>query len=174
MLPPSGKGKSITLDWHHNLQCDATSKLKLRIIRKGTEYRNSEETEEVKVSSSSKNAPNFGVCEESVRMESRPCSKPEIMCSKEKIIICTWFKWEDGKCRQLACELKVYVQLSNKTLHQPGVSEFINLIPNQQGIITRCHAHHRFTVDYVIVWNQICKRSLPTLKEKQKDQMTHC
>ena len=63
--------------------------------------------------------------------------------------------------------------ISHKLLCRPGVSKLINLIPNHYTRITRFNAHHRFSVDHVITWNQTWKRRpLPIRSGRQRDWVT--
>ena len=60
-------------------------------------------------------------------------------------------------------------------LCQWGINRLINLISNHYTTITRFHAHHRFEADHVIRWNQAWKRrSFPTMKGRQRNQVTLC
>ena len=64
------------LAWHHHLQ-DLMLGCGLELLERVlTEWRNPEEMEDVMVSGSSKDVSNSGVSRESVRMKSKPCSKP--------------------------------------------------------------------------------------------------
>ena len=70
-------GARRTLAWYHNiwdLMLGASCSLEVSEIVL-TEWRNPEETEDVKASGSSKDVSNSDVSMESVRMESKPCSK---------------------------------------------------------------------------------------------------
>ena len=72
-----GTGARRALVQHHNLQdlvLEANGSLELS-ERVPTEQRNPEVTEDVMASDSSRKVSNSGVSRESVRMESKPCSK---------------------------------------------------------------------------------------------------
>ena len=62
----------------------ARSKLWFRSIRNGTEWRNPEETEDEMATGSSKEVHNSVVSNETVRMESKPCSKSTTAISKKE------------------------------------------------------------------------------------------
>ena len=64
-------------------------------IRKGTEYRNPDETEETMASDSPKDVSISDVLTELLRMELRPCSKSTTAWLKN--ILTPWFKWKVGK-----------------------------------------------------------------------------
>ena len=110
------------------------------------------------VSASAKEAPSSGVSIESVRIESRPCSK-SLTTWSQGVILTTQFKWKVGCCWHFPCETRVNEWLSNEVLGQPYVSKFINLIPNHHITITRFNTHHKFGVDCIIRWNTTWKKT---------------
>ena len=63
---------------------DARTKLWFRSIRNSTKWRNPEETEEVMTSGLTKEEPNSSASMESMRMESKPCSKSTTAWSRNK------------------------------------------------------------------------------------------
>ena len=86
ILVARGTGARKALAWHHNLQelilgvsCGLKVSEKVLI-----EQRNTEETDDVPASGSSKDVSNSGVLMESMRMEYKPCSKAAAAWSRKK------------------------------------------------------------------------------------------
>ena len=130
ILPTCGTGKINALAWHPNLW-HLSFGLSEWVL---TNHSYPEETEEGKVSASSKNASSSTVLTESLRIESRPCWKS--LFGTKGVILKTSFKWEVGKFWHLSCETRVNMWSNNEALHKPCMSKFINLIPNHHTSIT--------------------------------------
>ena len=85
-MPVNDTGKSSALAWHHNLQdfiLGASCSLEVPEMVV-TEYKNPDETEETTTSGSSNDVYSSSISMESVRMESRPCSKSATPWSRKE------------------------------------------------------------------------------------------
>ena len=110
-LVAKGIVKRRTLAWHHYLwdlilEANCSLEVSETVLM---EQRNPEETEAVMTSGWLKYMSNSSVSSKSVRMESKPFSKPNNYLVHKWIILTSWFKWKVVKWWHLTCEPSINV-----------------------------------------------------------------